>query len=63
MFLGKANLDEFAMGSSNITSAFGPVVSPWTRNGDNRPLVPGGSGAGSDFMDRFFERVHVVNGK
>ena len=47
VFLGKANLDEFAMGSSNITSAFGPVVSPWTRNGDNRPLVPGGSSGGS----------------
>ena len=47
VFLGKANLDEFAMGSSNITSAYGPVVSPWTRSGDNRPLVPGGSSGGS----------------
>ena len=45
--LGKLNLDEFAMGSSNITSAYGPVVSPWTRAGDNRPLVPGGSSGGS----------------
>jgi aspartyl-tRNA(Asn)/glutamyl-tRNA(Gln) amidotransferase subunit A len=45
--LGKLNLDEFAMGSSNITSAYGPVVSPWTRSGDNRPLVPGGSSGGS----------------
>jgi aspartyl-tRNA(Asn)/glutamyl-tRNA(Gln) amidotransferase subunit A len=45
--LGKLNLDEFAMGSSNITSAYGPVVSPWTRGGDNRPLVPGGSSGGS----------------
>jgi aspartyl-tRNA(Asn)/glutamyl-tRNA(Gln) amidotransferase subunit A len=47
VFLGKANLDEFAMGSSNITSAFGPVVNPWTRRGDNAPLVPGGSSGGS----------------
>ena len=45
--LGKLNLDEFAMGSSNITSAYGPVVSPWTRAGDNRSLVPGGSSGGS----------------
>ena len=47
VFLGKANMDEFAMGSSNMTSAFGPVASPWTRAGDNRPLVPGGSSGGS----------------
>jgi aspartyl-tRNA(Asn)/glutamyl-tRNA(Gln) amidotransferase subunit A len=47
VFLGKANMDEFAMGSSNATSAFGPVVNPWTRTGDNRPLVPGGSSGGS----------------
>jgi aspartyl-tRNA(Asn)/glutamyl-tRNA(Gln) amidotransferase subunit A len=47
IFLGKANMDEFAMGSSNMTSAFGPVTSPWTRAGDNRPLVPGGSSGGS----------------
>ena len=47
VFLGKANMDEFAMGSSNMTSAFGPVVNPWTRRGDNRPLVPGGSSGGS----------------
>ena len=47
VFLGKANLDEFAMGSANVTSAFGPVVSPWSRVGDNRPLVPGGSSGGS----------------
>ena len=47
VFLGKANMDEFAMGSSNMTSAFGPVASPWSRRGDNRPLVPGGSSGGS----------------
>ncbi len=47
VFLGKANLDEFAMGSSNMTSAYGAVVNPWTRRGDNRPLVPGGSSGGS----------------
>ena len=47
VFLGKTNLDEFAMGSSNMTSAFGPVVNPWTRRGDNAPLVPGGSSGGS----------------
>jgi aspartyl-tRNA(Asn)/glutamyl-tRNA(Gln) amidotransferase subunit A len=47
VFLGKANMDEFAMGSSNMTSAFGAVANPWTRRGDNRPLVPGGSSGGS----------------
>jgi aspartyl-tRNA(Asn)/glutamyl-tRNA(Gln) amidotransferase subunit A len=47
VFLGKANMDEFAMGSSNMTSAFGPVANPWTRTGDNRSLVPGGSSGGS----------------
>lgn len=47
VMLGKANMDEFAMGSSNMTSAFGPVESPWRRLGDNRALVPGGSSGGS----------------
>lgn len=46
VFLGKTNLDEFAMGSSNMTSAFGPVTNPWTR-ADGLPLVPGGSSGGS----------------
>ncbi|MGQ0559864.1 MAG: Asp-tRNA(Asn)/Glu-tRNA(Gln) amidotransferase subunit GatA [Sphingosinicella sp.] len=46
--LGKLNMDEFAMGSSNETSAFGPVISPWRRNdGGNAPLAPGGSSGGS----------------
>jgi aspartyl-tRNA(Asn)/glutamyl-tRNA(Gln) amidotransferase subunit A len=47
VMLGKANLDEFAMGSSNTTSCYGPVENPWRRSGDNRPLVPGGSSGGS----------------
>jgi aspartyl-tRNA(Asn)/glutamyl-tRNA(Gln) amidotransferase subunit A len=48
VFLGKANLDEFAMGSSNMTSAFGPVANPWTRKQDpSSALVPGGSSGGS----------------
>ena len=47
VLLGKTNNDEFAMGSSNETSAFGPVHSPWRRKGSNAPLVPGGSSGGS----------------
>ena len=47
VMLGKANMDEFAMGSSNMTSFHGPVENPWRRRGDNRPLVPGGSSGGS----------------
>ena len=47
VMLGKLNNDEFAMGSSNETSAFGPVVSPWQRAGSNAQLVPGGSSGGS----------------
>ena len=46
--LGKLNMDEFAMGSSNETSAYGPVISPWQRNdGGNAALTPGGSSGGS----------------
>jgi aspartyl-tRNA(Asn)/glutamyl-tRNA(Gln) amidotransferase subunit A len=47
VLLGKTNNDEFAMGSSNETSFFGPAVSPWRRRGANTPLVPGGSSGGS----------------
>ena len=47
VMLGKANLDEFAMGSSNMTSYHGAVENPWRRQGDNRPLTPGGSSGGS----------------
>jgi aspartyl-tRNA(Asn)/glutamyl-tRNA(Gln) amidotransferase subunit A len=48
VFLGKANMDEFAMGSSNMTSAYGPVENPWKRRQDNKAvLVPGGSSGGS----------------
>ncbi len=45
--LGKLNLDQFAMGSSNETSAFGPVISPWRRAASNAALAPGGSSGGS----------------
>jgi len=47
VLLGKLNNDEFAMGSSNETSCFGPVINPWRRNGSDAKLVPGGSSGGS----------------
>src|SRR6185312_5760800 len=47
VMLGKLNNDEFAMGSSNETSCFGPVANPWRRKGSNTSLVPGGSSGGS----------------
>jgi aspartyl-tRNA(Asn)/glutamyl-tRNA(Gln) amidotransferase subunit A len=47
VMLGKLNNDEFAMGSSNETSCFGPVLNPWRRQGSNTDLVPGGSSGGS----------------
>ncbi|MEM7741048.1 MAG: Asp-tRNA(Asn)/Glu-tRNA(Gln) amidotransferase subunit GatA [Pseudomonadota bacterium] len=47
VFLGKLNLDEFAMGSSNETSAYGPVINPWRRQGEDTKLSPGGSSGGS----------------
>ena len=45
--LGKLNLDQFAMGSSNETSYFGNVISPWRKEGSNAALAPGGSSGGS----------------
>ncbi|HHZ09907.1 MAG TPA: Asp-tRNA(Asn)/Glu-tRNA(Gln) amidotransferase subunit GatA, partial [Rhizobiales bacterium] len=47
VMLGKLNMDEFAMGSSNETSYYGPVVNPWRAKGSNLDLVPGGSSGGS----------------
>jgi aspartyl-tRNA(Asn)/glutamyl-tRNA(Gln) amidotransferase subunit A len=47
VMLGKLNMDEFAMGSSNETSAWGPVVNPWRARGGNAQLTPGGSSGGS----------------
>jgi aspartyl-tRNA(Asn)/glutamyl-tRNA(Gln) amidotransferase subunit A len=47
VMLGKLNMDEFAMGSSNETSCYGNVMNPWRRQGSNVPLTPGGSSGGS----------------
>lgn len=47
VMLGKLNMDEFAMGSSNETSYYGPVVNPWKSKNSNAQLVPGGSSGGS----------------
>jgi aspartyl-tRNA(Asn)/glutamyl-tRNA(Gln) amidotransferase subunit A len=47
VMLGKLNMDEFAMGSSNETSVYGNAVNPWRRAGDEAPLTPGGSSGGS----------------
>jgi aspartyl-tRNA(Asn)/glutamyl-tRNA(Gln) amidotransferase subunit A len=47
VMLGKLNMDEFAMGSSNETSCYGPAVNPWRRANDATPLTPGGSSGGS----------------
>ena len=47
VMLGKLNMDEFAMGSSNETSCYGDVVNPWRRGNDDAALTPGGSSGGS----------------
>ncbi|MBL9057791.1 MAG: Asp-tRNA(Asn)/Glu-tRNA(Gln) amidotransferase subunit GatA, partial [Rhodobacteraceae bacterium] len=47
VMLGKLNMDEFAMGSSNETSTYGNAVSPWRRGNDTTALTPGGSSGGS----------------
>ncbi len=47
VMLGKLNMDEFAMGSSNETSYYGPVINPWRAENSNAQLVPGGSSGGS----------------
>ena len=47
VMLGKLNMDEFAMGSSNETSAHGPVINPWRSRASNKALSPGGSSGGS----------------
>jgi aspartyl-tRNA(Asn)/glutamyl-tRNA(Gln) amidotransferase subunit A len=47
VMLGKLNMDEFAMGSSNETSCYGNAVNPWRRKGSNVELAPGGSSGGS----------------
>jgi aspartyl-tRNA(Asn)/glutamyl-tRNA(Gln) amidotransferase subunit A len=47
VMLGKTNMDEFAMGSATITSAYGNTINPWKRKSDGKDLVPGGSSGGS----------------
>ncbi|MGR3641099.1 Asp-tRNA(Asn)/Glu-tRNA(Gln) amidotransferase subunit GatA [Alterinioella nitratireducens] len=47
VMLGKLNMDEFAMGSSNETSVYGNAVNPWRAEGSTAPLTPGGSSGGS----------------
>ena len=47
VMIGKLNMDEFAMGSSNETSVYGNVINPWRRGNDETALTPGGSSGGS----------------
>ena len=58
LMMGKLNLDEFAMGSSNETSYYGNCLSPWKRNTDGANLVPGGSSGGS--ASRAFRRALLM---
>jgi aspartyl-tRNA(Asn)/glutamyl-tRNA(Gln) amidotransferase subunit A len=60
VMLGKLNNDEFAMGSSNETSCFGPVVNPWRRKGANVQLVPGG-GCGASVSRRDGDRYRRLD--
>jgi aspartyl-tRNA(Asn)/glutamyl-tRNA(Gln) amidotransferase subunit A len=57
VMLGKLNMDQFAMGSSNETSAYGNVINPW-RGRDGAQLVPGGSSGGSSAS----VAAHIVAG-
>ena len=58
--LGKANLDEFAMGSANITSYYGAAINPWVAGGgDNRQRVPGGSSGGSAAAVAALSLIHI----
>ena len=59
--LGKANLDEFAMGSSNMPSAFGAVENPWQRRGSNAVLVPGDRSR-AERSRRLAEGVEIADG-
>ncbi len=47
VMIGKSNTDEFAMGTTTESSAFGNTINPWKRKGDNTDLIPGGSSGGS----------------
>ncbi|MDD9329260.1 MAG: amidase, partial [Bartonella sp.] len=47
VMLGKLNMDEFAMGSSNKTSCYGPTINPWRKKESDEKLIPGGSSGGS----------------
>jgi len=47
VMVGKTNMDEFAMGSTTATSAYGETINPWKRKGDDTKLTPGGSSGGS----------------
>ena len=66
VMLGKTNMDEFAMGSSNESSHFGPVVNPWRARNSNQSVVPGGSSGGTaaavgGWIDVFEEFARAVN--